>query len=91
MNNIKLEVVNITAHHDMLAQHVNTCESTVRNSTDNIAMVWWQRKCATSTSGPTTRLYIYKFCNNYIIIIFNYTITLQATTMPGLALYRVFN
>jgi hypothetical protein len=44
------------AQLDVLSQHFDIREKTVRNSSDNVADVWWQRKGAVSSSGPTSRL-----------------------------------
>jgi hypothetical protein len=56
INNSELELAASVAQHDILAQKFDIQEATIHNSSDNVAMLWWQRKGATSSSGPTTRL-----------------------------------
>jgi hypothetical protein len=56
INSSELELAASVAHHDVLAQAFDVQEATIHNSSDNIATVWWQRKGATSSSGPTARL-----------------------------------
>jgi hypothetical protein len=56
INNSELELAASVAHHDVLAQAFDVREATVHNSSDNLATVWWQRKGATSSSGPAARL-----------------------------------
>jgi hypothetical protein len=56
INNSELEIAASVAQHDILAQSFDVREATIHNSSDNVATVWWQRKRATSSSGPTARL-----------------------------------
>jgi hypothetical protein len=56
INNSELELAASVAQHDILAQKIDIRESTIHNSSDNVATVWWQRKGSTSSSGPTARL-----------------------------------
>jgi hypothetical protein len=53
INNSELELAASVAQHDILDQQFNVIEATIRNSSDNVATIWWQRKAATSSSGPT--------------------------------------
>jgi hypothetical protein len=56
INNIELELTASVAQHDILAQQFDVRETTIHNSSDNVATVWWQRKGATSSSSPTAGL-----------------------------------
>jgi hypothetical protein len=56
INNSKLELAVSVAQHDILAQQFDIRESTIHNSSENMATVRWQRKGPTSSSGPTARL-----------------------------------
>lgn len=56
INNIELELSVSVVHHGILAQKCDSWESTIHNSSDNVATVWWQRKGATLSSGPTAGL-----------------------------------
>jgi hypothetical protein len=56
INNSELELADSVAHRAILAQKFYIQESTIRNSYENVAMVWWQRKGSNSSSGPTARL-----------------------------------
>jgi hypothetical protein len=56
INNSELELAVSVAQHDILAQSVDVREAPIHNSSDNVATVWWQRKWATSSSGPAARL-----------------------------------
>jgi hypothetical protein len=56
INNSDLELAVSIAHHDVLAQQVDILEATIHNLSDNMAIVWWQRKGATFTTGPAARL-----------------------------------
>jgi hypothetical protein len=54
INNSELELAASVAQHDILSQQFDVREADIHNSSDNVSNVWWQRKCATSSSGPTT-------------------------------------
>jgi hypothetical protein len=54
--NSDLELAASVAQHDVLAQQVDVREATIHNLTDNTATMYWQRKGATSTTGPASRL-----------------------------------
>jgi hypothetical protein len=56
ITNSELELAGGVAQLDVLAQHFDVREKTVHNSSDNVATVWWQRKGAVSSAGPTSRL-----------------------------------
>jgi hypothetical protein len=56
INNNELELAASVAHHEMLAEQFDVREAAIQNFSDNVATVWWQRKCATSSSGPTSGL-----------------------------------
>jgi hypothetical protein len=56
INNSDLELAASATQHDILAQQFDVRESTIQNSSDNVATVWWQRNGATSYSGPTAGL-----------------------------------
>lgn len=56
ITNSELELAGSVAQLDVLAQEFDVREKTVHNSSDNVATVWWQRKGAVSSSGPTARL-----------------------------------
>jgi hypothetical protein len=56
INNSELEIAASVAQLDVLAHAFDVRKATVHNSSDNVATVWWQRKGATSSSGPTARL-----------------------------------
>jgi hypothetical protein len=56
INNSALELAASVAQHDVLAQAFDVRESTIHNSSDNVATIWWKRKGSTSSSGPTARL-----------------------------------
>jgi hypothetical protein len=56
INNSELELAASVALHDILAQQFDVQEATIHNSSENVATVWWQRKGATSSSGPTAGL-----------------------------------
>jgi hypothetical protein len=54
--NSELETAASVAQHDILAHQADIREATIHNSSENVATVWWQRKGATSTTGPAARL-----------------------------------
>jgi hypothetical protein len=56
VTNSDLELAASVAQHDVLAQQVDFRESIIHNLTDNLATMYWQRKGATSTTGPASRL-----------------------------------
>jgi hypothetical protein len=56
ITNRELELAGSVAQLDVLSQQYDVRESTVHNSSDNVATVWWQRKGAVSSTGPTSRL-----------------------------------
>jgi hypothetical protein len=56
ITNSDLELAASVAHHDVLAQQVDVREATIHNLTDKTATMYWQRKGATSTTGPASRL-----------------------------------
>jgi hypothetical protein len=56
ITNINLELAASVTHHGILAHQADVREATINNSSDNIATVWWQKKAATSTTGPAARL-----------------------------------
>jgi hypothetical protein len=56
ITNSDLELAASVAQHDVIAQQVDVREATIHNLTDNMATMYWQRKGATSTTGPASRL-----------------------------------
>jgi hypothetical protein len=56
ITNSELELAGSVAQLDVLSQQYDVREKTVHNSSDNVATVWWQRKGAVSSTGPTHRL-----------------------------------
>ena len=56
INNSDLELVGSIAHNDILAQHADVREPTIRNSYDNMATVFWQHKGSMTTTGPAAYL-----------------------------------
>jgi hypothetical protein len=56
INTSKLELAASVAQHDILAHEFDVREATINSSSDNIAIVWWQRKGATPSSGPILHL-----------------------------------
>jgi hypothetical protein len=56
ITNSNLELAASVAQHDVIAQQVDVREATIHNLTDNTATMYWQRKGATSTTGPASRL-----------------------------------
>ena len=76
ITNSDLELAGSIAQNSILAQAVDVTEKTTHNSYDNIAVVFWQRKGATTTVGPAAfflclqALYQRFFCHiplcNYI-------------------------
>jgi hypothetical protein len=56
ITNSDLELAASVSQHDVLAHQADVREATIHNSSDNVATVWWQRKGATSTTGPAARL-----------------------------------
>jgi hypothetical protein len=56
VTNSDLELAASVAQHEVLVQKVDVRESTIHNLTDNLDTMYWQRKGATSTTGPASRL-----------------------------------
>lgn len=56
ITNSDLELAGSVAHNDVLAQFADVAERTVHSSYDNMAAVFWQRKGATTTTGPAAYL-----------------------------------
>lgn len=56
INNSDLELAGSIAHVDILATHADIRERTIHNLYDNTAAVYWQRKGATTTTGPPAYL-----------------------------------
>jgi hypothetical protein len=56
ITNNDLELAASVAQHDVLAHQADVREATIHNSSENVATVWWQRKGATSATGPAARL-----------------------------------
>ena len=56
ITNSDLELAGSVAHNDVLAQFADVAERTVHSSYDNTAAVFWQRKGATTTTGPAAYL-----------------------------------
>jgi hypothetical protein len=56
ITNSDLELAGSVAQLDVLSQQYDVREKTAHNSSDNVATVWWQRKGAVSSTGPTSRL-----------------------------------
>lgn len=56
VTNSDLELAGSIAQHDVLAQFADVTERTVQNCYDNTAAVYWQRKGATTTTGPAAYL-----------------------------------
>jgi hypothetical protein len=52
--NSDLKLAVSVAIHDVLDQRYDVQEATIHNYSDNMATLWWQRKGATSSSGPTS-------------------------------------
>jgi hypothetical protein len=52
ITNSDLKLAVSVAQHDVLAQQVDVREATIHNLTDNMVTMYWQRKGATSTTGP---------------------------------------
>jgi hypothetical protein len=56
INNSELELASSVAQYAILAQELNVIEATIHNSSDNVsdnvAMVWWQRKGAPHQVAP---------------------------------------
>jgi hypothetical protein len=75
INNSELDLAVSVAQHDTLAKKIDVRESTIHNSSDNVAMVWWQRKGSTSSSGPTDRplhLQALHQCHYHYVPLFDY-------------------
>ena len=56
ITNNDLELAGSIANNNVLAQATDVREKTTHNSYDNIAVVFWQRKRATTTLGPAAFL-----------------------------------
>ena len=56
INNSDLELAGSIARNSILAQHADVRERTIRNSCNNMATVFWQRKGSTTTTGPAAYL-----------------------------------
>ena len=56
ITNSDLELAGAVAHNDILAQYANVAERTTLNMYDNTPTVYWQRKGATTTTGPAAYL-----------------------------------
>ena len=56
ITNSDLELAGSIAQHDILACFADVTERTVHNSYDNTAAMYWQRKGATTTTGPAAFL-----------------------------------
>jgi hypothetical protein len=56
ITNSDLELAASVAHHDVLSQQVDIREATIHILADNTVTMYWQRKRATSTTGPASRL-----------------------------------
>lgn len=56
ITNSDLELAGAVAQHDILAQTADVTERTIHSSYDNTAAVYWQRKGATTTTGPAAYL-----------------------------------
>ena len=52
INNSDLELAGSVAHNDILVIAAEVEKRTIHNVYDNTAAVFWQRKGATSTTGP---------------------------------------
>jgi hypothetical protein len=56
ITNSEMELAGGVAQLDVLAHQFDIRERTMHNSSENVATVWWQRKGAVLSSGPTSRL-----------------------------------
>jgi hypothetical protein len=75
INNSELELAASITHHDILAEQFDIREATIHNSSDNVTMIWWQRKRATSSKGPTPCLICLQSLHQrhyHYVILFNY-------------------
>jgi hypothetical protein len=69
------ELTASVAHHDILSQLFDIRETTIHNSSENMATVWWQRKVATSNSGHMAwliRLQAVHQCHSRYVPTFDY-------------------